>query len=633
MLSQAMMNISDSVFIADSSGALVFVNSAYCNAYGYSEQEVLGLPATMVGDVTTAGEFVHRRKDGTTVIVLVSVSAIHDERGYPFATVGVSRDISFQRAAELELRKAKEIAESAAQAKSDFLAAMSHEIRTPLNGVIGMTDLLLDSELSYEQRERLSVIRSSGETLLTVINEVLDFSKIEAGRLELERIGFDVRATVEQSAELMAESAHRKGLALLVHVDQHVPRQMLGDAARIRQVLLNFISNAIKFTDRGEVVVKVAMQSGPSVHTCLHFAVTDTGIGIPEHQHSRMFNTFSQADSSTTRKFGGTGLGLAISKRLAALMGGEVGFSSKAGEGSTFWFTVSAEQTQDRGEVRFESVADLKGRRVLVAADNASSRAILRSALEALGVGVDEVSAAREVLARMRSATGGGEPYHVVIIDADMPDVNGLIVSKAAGGSEIALTVPLILMTSSTQRAQIEVPGVVSFVKKPVGQQRIGDCILDTLGLRKQQQPSPQAVPQKASYPADWATILLAEDNPVNQKVAQPMLRRLGCAVHTVANGVDAVNACLISSFDLVLMDIQMPEMDGFTATWHIRQLPGARIPIVALTANALSGEREKCLRAGMDDYLAKPIRSESLEKAIRRWIPLPAARNARVPR
>ena len=372
MLSHAMMNISDSVYIADAKGVIVFVNRSFCRAYGYSEQEIVGLQSSIVGNVTADGECWHRRKDGSEFPVLLSVSAIKDEHGNTRSVTGVSRDITLHKQTERELRLAKEAAESATQAKSGFLAAMSHEIRTPMNGVIGMTSLLLNSELHPQQRDSLEIIRASGEALLTIINDILDFSKIEAGHLELEYLECNVRSIVEEAAEVVAASAHRKGLELVVQVDHAVPQVVIGDAGRIRQILLNFLSNAVKFTDAGEVILSVAVESADASVAVLQFSVSDTGIGIPDHVKSRMFEAFSQADTSTTRKYGGTGLGLAISKQLASLMGGEVGFRSEWGKGATFWFTAKL-ATSEQSKKHEEGIEDLKGRRALVLEDNSAS--------------------------------------------------------------------------------------------------------------------------------------------------------------------------------------------------------------------------------------------------------------------
>jgi PAS domain S-box-containing protein len=631
---------------------IVDCNPLACEMHGYTREEMIGHSIDMLELHPWAaqgyknhlddlrlnrrqhGFAEHKRKDGSVFWVEYSTSLLLiNGREY---TIGLDRDATATKQAEADLVKAKDDAEAATRAKSEFLANMSHEIRTPMNGVIGMTGLLLDTELNKEQREYTETIRTSADTLLTVINDILDFSKIEAGKLHFEDLEFDLLEIVEGTLDMLAERAQKKKIELLSAVPPEVSRHLRGDPGRLRQVLLNLIGNAIKFTETGEVVVRVSQEGQTATDSAIRFDVVDTGIGISPEVQQRLFQPFTQADSSTTRRYGGTGLGLAIARQIVAMMHGEVGVKSTPGGGSTFSFTAKFAKAPAVDRPARETIRDLVDPRVLVVDDNATNRQILRHQLAAWKMHHGSASGGEEALTLLREAVASGRPYDAAVLDMQMPGMDGLTLARIIKAEPALAATRLIILTSlgyAVTPAELKAAGIDSYLVKPVKQSRLYDRLVEVIGHAQADTAAVRPVSAPLAAPADATPlrvkILIAEDNAVNQKVALAQLRKLGHVADAVGNGLEAIAAVEQVPYEVIFMDCQMPEMDGYAATQGIRRREAAAliagrahspVHIVAMTANAMQGDREKCLAAGMDDYITKPVRAPDLRAALERW-------------
>ena len=576
-------------------------------------------------------------RDGRETWASVTKVPLYNKSGAVVGIIGISRDVSKLKEAETALEHARDAALETARIKSQFLANMSHEIRTPMNAITGMTDLLMDTPLDEEQREFVDTLRRSTETLLGIINDILDFSKIEAGKLTLEAIDFDLREVIEDTAEMLAQRAQSKGVELLYTIADDVPTLLRGDPRRLRQVLSNLVANAVKFTEKGEVVIRVTRQTENDKHVHVRVGVTDTGIGLSAKTLPLVFQAFTQADGSTTRKYGGTGLGLAISKQLVELMQGQIGADSQLGQGSTFWFELPFEKQEKNADA--EQIPDFHNLRVLVVDDNATTRGTLQHQLGRWRLRSGSAADAAAALNQLRAAVIENDPYAAVLLDMQMPGMDGLTLARAIKNDPALSRTRIIILTPFGQRLDQELmdeTAVSHCLLKPVKQSRL----LDALMTNAQPTAMQAAVPTPRAATANVRTsravaplrVLLAEDNAVNQKLALRQLQKLGYGASAVGNGAEVLQEVQRVTYDVILMDCQMPEMDGYEVTQRIRDFEKTnpqRTPvyIIAVTAHALDGDRERCLSAGMNDYLTKPLHIAQLDaaltRAIRRRVPV----------
>ncbi len=637
-------NVPDLIYVKDRSGRFVIANAALLKLLNLdSNAQLEGKTDYDFSPPELACEYVaddqnvmrnreplldreesHRAESGTPIWLLTTKVPLYNNSGDVIGVVGIGHDITARKIAGQEILAAKEMADRANRAKSDFLANMSHEIRTPMNAIIGMTDLVLDTKLDANQRNYLSMVQESGEALLGVINDVLDFSKIEAGKMEIDKRLFDVSESLGDIMKSLSLKAHSKGLELAFRIHPEVPRFVIGDVGRLRQVLVNLVGNAIKFTDRGEVVVEVNRIASESQEHVLEFRVHDTGIGIPDEKRDRIFNEFEQADSSTTRRYGGTGLGLAICSRLVRLMGGEINVSSIPGAGSEFTFQIRLDPAPgDVESQRQRGVVVVGGTNVLIVDDNTTNRKILSEIFSNWGMIPTEAESGALAILELRSAYAKNEPFGLIVTDVNMPEMSGYeFVEKVRGDLDVANT-PVVVLTSGGREGDHAIADqleVAERLMKPVKQSELFDAVVRSLGVNA---PEPVTFYQSGeSGDVDLVSlrILLVEDNSINQRLAVGVLEKEGHEVTVASDGVEALNLIDAEEFDVVLMDVQMPVLDGYETTKRIREqesVLGDHLPIIAMTAHAMKGDREKCLNAGMDEYIPKPIRVSVLRDVL----------------
>ena len=636
--SAALESAANAIVITDACGIIQWVNPAFVRLTGYGLDEAVGqsprilksgkqdqsfysdLWNTIRAGKVWSGNVTNRKKDGQLYTEEMTIAPVHSETGEIANFVAIKQDVTERARSEAELVKAKAAAEAANRAKSEFLANMSHEIRTPMNGIIGMTDLLLDTQLDTEQAEYLHMVKGSADALLTLLNDILDFSKMEAGKLDLDNLRFDVRKSLMEVVKVLAVKAQQKGLEFIFDILPEVPVSGCGDPARIRQVLVNLVGNAIKFTEKGDIEVRVQQESQSNEGTILRFSIRDTGIGIPVETQDKIFAAFTQADSSTTRKYGGTGLGLTISAQLVGLMGGKIWVESEPGKGSTFYFTVQLGLDNSTPPPASLEGSELAGEPVLVVDDNPTNRRILLDSLTHWKMKPTAVEGAALALQVLRQTQASGAKLPLVLTDAHMPQIDGFGLVERIRLDPSLSDVRIVILTSSGERgdaARCRKLGVAAYLSKPFERTDLREVLLKVLagvssGPHKHSLVTRHTVLEQTAS----LSVLVAEDNVVNQKLVTKLLEKRGHRVVVAANGLEALHALNKQTFDIVLMDGEMPEMDGFEATRVIRdqeKMTGAHLPIIALTAHAMQGDKDRCLTAGMDGYVSKPIKVEEL--------------------
>ncbi|MCP4213179.1 MAG: response regulator, partial [bacterium] len=661
---QVFEKIPDTYIKTDEKGNIQLISASIEILAGYTPTEIKGKHISLLFEepslwdnilqdmedfwVVENLELVIKSKDDDHVWASISTSYLYDDAQNISGIEAMLKDITELKYMMKQLKEAKREAEKANNAKSEFLANMSHEIRTPMNGVIGMTGLLLDTELSPGQREYAETVRSSGDALLMLINDILDFSKIEAGKMDLENIDFNLETTLEDAGDILAFRAQSKNLEFILWIEPEVPFLLRGDPGRLRQILVNLSGNAIKFTSKGEVVIHVGIEHEEGNDVTLRFSIIDTGIGIPGHRLDALFDAFTQVDSSTSRKYGGTGLGLSISRRLVEIMGGKIGVESEEGKGTTFWFTAVFSK-QPLAKVLDDVGIDMSKERVLVVDDNATNRRLTGMLLESWNIDYGEATDAFAALECLHNAAENGRPFRVALLDMQMPVIDGETLGVKIKSDPLIRDTILVIMTSMANRGdsvRMEKIGFSGFLTKPLKQSIFFDCLATVLDLKTESaaEVSPGIVTGSSlsNVKRSKVRILLAEDNITNQKVALGILEKLGFHADAVANGLEVLKTLETIPYDLVLMDCRMPEMNGYEAAQAIRELEKKgnilvsprytdaagsvpthhHIPIIAMTAHAMEGDREKCLASGMDDYVSKPVNPGRLEEVIVKWLP-----------
>lgn len=656
----------DLYFKCDLNGIFEIISPSVKPLAGYDENELIGKSVleaffndtdrdNLMSGLIAEGKVSNydlklKKKNKEIAVVSLNAQIINDSNDKPIGVEGVMRDVTSMKQQEEELKTMNQElkdaieranvmaleAELANKAKSTFLANMSHEIRTPMNGVIGMTELLLDTEMTTEQTGLAESVQTSADALLSLINDILDFSKIEAGKLDMENIDFDLRLTIETLSDVMAIKANEKGVEFACLIPDHVPCLLKGDPARLRQILTNLTGNAIKFVEKGEVSIIVELEEETNTTITLLFKINDTGIGIPPNKLNLLFESFTQADASTTRKHGGTGLGLTISKQLSELMGGQIGVESKEGHGSTFWFTAVFKKQPESGKKEIVIPEDIKGKNILIVDDHAINRTVFREYLQSWSCRFNEAENGEQALYKLKHAIDQKDPYHIAILDMQMPEMSGETLGRKIKDDPRIKDTHLVMVTSIGQRGDVvrlQKVGFAAFLTKPVKKATLFECLRIVLG--KADKFSKNSDRQMVtSFTVEESKIeekqidrqlqiLLVEDNLTNQLVAKGILKKLGFDSDLAEDGQKAVEVLSEKDYDLVLMDCQMPVMDGYEATQQIRspasEVRDHHIPIIAMTANAMKGDKEKCLASGMDDYIAKPIKADHLARMLNR--------------